>query len=90
MQELESWYLGDPQALEQAGLLKIGQGRVIAAKRKYRNPENLNNAKQEFQRLVKQKGQLSLARQIAPHLDLSRNSSVSFKHFVEALKWAAQ
>jgi hypothetical protein len=90
IQELESWYLGDMKALEQAGLIGAGEGARLARKGKFRTPENLTNAKQEFIKLVKQKGQLQLARKIAPHLDLKSNTSPSFVQFVNALNWASQ
>jgi Domain of unknown function (DUF4276) len=89
VQELESWYLGDLLALEKAGLMQKGNSSKLTKLRKFKKPESLTNAKQELHRLVGKGGQLKLARQIAPYLDLEQNASYSFNQFVFALKWAA-
>lgn len=89
MQELESWYLGDPRALSDAGLI---DSRVVAnwrKRKKYRNPDNIHRPKEEFRKVIAEGGQIELARRIGPFLDPNRNSSPSFHAFVGALKWAA-
>lgn len=90
VQELESWYLGDLLALEKAGLLRVGRSAALAKQKKLKTPERLTNAKQEFHRLVNKNGQLSLARRIAPFMNLDANASTSFSQFVDALKWAGK
>jgi Domain of unknown function (DUF4276) len=87
--ELESWYLGDLKALEAAGVIKTGEAHRLARKAKFRDPEKLTNAKQEFLRFAKASGQMKLAALIGPHLNLDDNTSKSFGHFVGALKWAS-
>jgi hypothetical protein len=89
VQELESWYLGDLVALENAGLLPKGNSSKLAKQQKFKKPEKLTNAKQELHKLVGKGGQLKLARQIAPYLDLEKNVCSSFNQFLIALKWAA-
>lgn len=79
MQCLESWYLGDPTALEASGLVKPTIARKIENSQKFRNPDRLVNAKDEFFRLHTERGQLALARRIAPHLDPQRSRSHSFR-----------
>lgn len=86
MQALESWYLGDLPALAAAGLLHPERAGKLSRQAKYRDPEVLANPKQEFMRLHGQSGQLLLARQIAPHLDLEANRSRSFRLFIATLK----
>jgi hypothetical protein len=89
MQELESWYLGDPQALREAGLIDALLARSWSKKQKYRNPDAIRHAKEEFRRSVGERGQTELARLIGPHLAPDRNHSASFHAFVGALRWAA-
>jgi len=48
MNELESWYLSDLDALVEAGLINSNEIEKLKNKSKFRNIENLNNAKQEF------------------------------------------
>lgn len=89
MNELEAWYLGDLKALEESQLIKEGFAEKLARRGKYREPERLNNAKQEFLKLVNTKGQTRIAEAVAPNLSIQNNTSPSFHQFVNALKWAA-
>jgi hypothetical protein len=52
IQELESWYLGDPEALRTAGLLTAADRDLLTRKALMRNPDAIANAKQVFQKLV--------------------------------------
>ncbi len=81
MNELEAWYLSDLEALVSAGLINAGTLTSLHRKRKFRDVERLNNAKQEFSKLVRERGQRKLARLIAPHLDPQRSQSISFRLF---------
>lgn len=86
MQELEAWYLGDPDALLAATMISArDRDRMIAAA-KFRQSDRMTNAKQEFRRLYNEGGQLLAARSLAPHLDPDRNRSVSFKAFVDGAR----
>lgn len=81
--ELESWYLGDLQALAEAyGLRSVGTGQ---ARRKFRNPDALSNAAQELKKLVPSYQKRSGARTIAGHLVIDRNVSPSFMAFVKGV-----
>jgi len=82
--ELESWYLGDLQAvadgLEMAGVARL-QGRA-----KYRNPDALANSAQELRRITAHRYQkVSGSREIGKYLEMERNRSHSFKVFVDGL-----
>jgi hypothetical protein len=90
VQELESWYLGDLDAVRRAGLLS--QAQLVAQKRKaiLRTPDRIGNAKQIFKNRVAEGGQIELARRIGPHLSLTDNKSPSFHAFVGALRWASE
>ncbi len=83
--ELESFYLGDLAAVEK------GMGvRGLANRqnnKKYRDPDRLGHPSGELKRLtcgLYQK--VSGSRSIAPHLNLERNRSHSFKVLVEGIR----
>ncbi|MCA3563224.1 MAG: DUF4276 family protein [Methylocystis sp.] len=87
MQELESWYLGQPEALSGAGLITQASCDKIKKRAKFRNPDSLGNAKQEFYRLHARENQpIALAELIAPHLKPEDNRSPSFQLFVRTLR----
>jgi len=89
LQELESWYLGDLDAVARAELIderKLARAKAMA---KYREPEAIRDAKAEFKREIAFGGQRELARKIAPHLSLTSNRCKSFFAFIDALRWAA-
>jgi len=81
--ELESWYLGDLQAVEQA----IGP-RSIAKRQgeaKYRNPDLLNNAAQELKKIAPNYQKVLGSRKIGVCLEPSRNQSISFQFFISGI-----
>ena len=82
--ELESWYFGDLNAVEKA--FNINNISTISRKRKYRNPDEIVNAKEEFRRIVPSYQQVSGAETIANYMDCEKNSSVSFRVFVEGVQ----
>ena len=80
-QELESWLLGDLEAIRQAYPQK-----KIQNKAKFRNPDNLGNASQELERLINTKAKIQRATKISQHFDLTKNKSTSFNVFIRTLK----
>ena len=83
--ELESWYLGDLQAVEKglnlSGLAEKQQNS------KFRNPDRLSNAKQELKKLTKKNyQQISGSRQIGHYMSVENNRSHSFKVFISGLQ----
>ena len=80
-QELESWLLGDLEAIRQAYPQK-----KIQNKAKFRNPDNLGNASQELERLINTKAKVQRAGRISQHFDLTKNKSKSFNVFIRTLK----
>jgi len=86
--ELESWFLGDLAAVEKAFNLK-GLAKQ-QNKKKYRVPDQLANAAEELQKLVKNYKKISGACAIAPHLDLANNRSHSFQVFISGVQKIAQ
>lgn len=86
--ELESFYLGDLQAVAMA--MEMPQLGRQQSKRKFRFPDDLNNAKQELMNLTKNKYQeVAGSRAIAPFLNLnvdeSGNCSRSFYHLIKGI-----
>ncbi|PVZ65659.1 DUF4276 family protein [Pelagibaculum spongiae] len=82
--ELESWFLGDLAAIGQAYALPKLANKQNS--KKFRNPDALANAKEEIGKLVKGYQKMAGARAIAPHLALTGNTSVSFRHLICGLE----
>jgi len=89
MQELESWYLGDLDALWRAGLIAREVAEAQRRKAILKNPDAIQNAKIFLKTKIVAGGQIELARRIGPHLKIADNRSRSFHAFVGALRWAA-
>lgn len=85
--ELESWFLGDLDAVAKAfdspGITKYQN------KRRFQNPDNLVNAKEELKKIVPNYQEISGARAISPLLDLNCNRSHSFKVFLKGIRHLA-
>ncbi len=77
--ELESWFLGDLDAVELAfPNSKATKHKNVA---KFRNPDLLTNASEELQKLVNMTGKVGRAEAIAKHFRPSRCVSASFQVF---------
>ena len=83
--ELESWYLADLAAVEQAvGVANLASKQGQA---KFRTPDNLSNPVQELERLTNYRYQkVRGSRDIGPHLDLDNTRSHSFAVFISGLR----
>jgi len=83
--ELESFYLGDLQAVDKG--LEIGSLSKLQKKRKYREPDSLSNPARELMALTKNSYQkVSGSRVISKYLNLENNLSHSFNALVKAIK----
>jgi len=87
-QELEAWYLGDPEALGAA----FGDSELPDRLRKarFRHPDALPRPSDELARLVPAFQKVSGARAVAVHIDRTRNRSVSFKIFATSIDQIAE
>lgn len=83
--ELESWFLGDLQAVEKGlGLPNISQ---LQTRSKYRKPDELGNPSEELKKLNKNYYSKILgAKKISPYLNLESNKSTSFNYFIEGVR----
>ena len=83
--ELESWLLGDFDAIQKA----FPESKVLklANKAKFKNPDKLANASQELKGIIKNYQKVSGAKKIAPYLDITskKNKSKSFCVFIKGI-----
>lgn len=82
--ELESWLLGDLNAVGQAFNLPKLKNKQKSSK--FRNPDLLANASQELEKHIRGYQKVSGARQIAPFMDIDNNTSPSFNELTNGLK----
>lgn len=82
--ELESWFLGDLQAVERAFSI-AGLGKRQNTE-KFRDPDRLGSPSRELQQLVPRYRKVDGARLVAEHLDLEHNRSHSFRNLVRGLR----
>ena len=81
--ELENWYLGDFDALE--NVFPEIRAEKYARKAKYRFPDRLNGA-EELRLLTTKFSKIQTAREICKYIDTERNKSISFNHLVSGLQ----
>ena len=83
--ELESWYLGDLQAVENAlGIKNLAQKQNKA---NFRNPDILINSAQELKKITNQKYQkINGSRLIGRALNPDANKSHSFNVFIKSIR----
>jgi hypothetical protein len=81
--ELESWFLGDLQAVEKAFSLDLSG---IKDKALYREPDEISNAKQELRKLAPEYKEVSDAKNISQYMDIENNKSHSFNVFINGVK----
>ena len=83
-QELEAWYLGDPDALadayDQDGL------RGLGARARFRDPDVVARPSAALRELVPRFQKTDGARRMAQHLSLQRNRSASFQALMQGIQ----
>lgn len=82
MQELEAWFLGDPDALVAAGLLRRADIRPASLREPERQVHPLDALRKIDRTYTKGIG----ARRIAPHLNPNRNTARSFHATISAIR----
>ena len=81
-QALESWLLGDFDAIKRA----YPRIAAVSNRARFRNPDALTNPSQQLDSLVNERAKTSRARNISQHFDLTANRSKSFNVFVATLR----
>lgn len=83
-QELEAWYLGDPEALAEA----FDDPRLaeLSRRSRYRDPDAVTRPSAELARLVPAFQKVKGARAMGKHVDPHRCTSRSFQVFVAAVE----
>ncbi len=82
--ELESWFIGDWEAVGDA--FRIAKLKTLAGKANYRQPDNLGSPVAELRKYLPMYQKREGARRIGHHLDVQRNTSRSFQVFVEGIQ----
>ena len=83
-QELEAWYLGDPDAMAVAfGDQSL---RNISSRPRFRNPDAISRPSTQVERLVSGYRKIAGARRMANHLSRENNRSHSFGVFLSGIE----
>ncbi|MDR2470535.1 MAG: DUF4276 family protein [Treponema sp.] len=85
--ELESWFLGDFNAIEKGFHVNLASKRNMAL---FRDPDNIPNAKQELRKLVPAYQQITGSRTIARYMNIETNTSHSFRVFIAGVRRLCQ
>ena len=83
-QELEAWYLGEPDALAEA--FKKESLRRIGSKAQFRRPDTVPYPALALSKLVPRFQKISGARALAEHLTRERNRSPSFHALLDGIE----
>lgn len=83
--ELESWYLGDLEAVQKGlGLPNLAR---LQQKKLYRNPDRLGSPSRELSRITGNRYQkVDGSHRIGPYLKLEGNTSYSFGKFLDGIR----
>ena len=81
--ELESWYLAQLDIVAS----RLGVPELTGRQQRYNNPDNVAKPSKELERITKRQYQkIKGSRIMGQHLDPDVERSISFKHFVDALR----
>jgi hypothetical protein len=84
-QELETFYLADLEAVEQA--LVLGKLAAQQNTRKFRDPDKLGNPSRELRFLTKNAYEkIAGSREIGKHLNIENNRSSSFRNLISGIR----
>ena len=83
-QELEAWYLGEPDALAEA--FREDSLRRIGSKARFRKPDDIPYPARALAQLVPHYQKIGSARILANHLDRQRNRSPSFHAMMDGIE----
>ncbi len=83
-QELEAWYLGDPEALANAYDRESLRG--LGRKARFRDPDSVSRPSETIRTLVPEFHKVSGARRMARHLTRDRNRSRSYRALLAGIE----
>ncbi|GHT80697.1 hypothetical protein AGMMS49960_03260 [Betaproteobacteria bacterium] len=89
-QELESWYLGDLQALDNAFDTTDATLNTPKNRKRFANPDQWQKPSVEIKRLLPSFQKIAGARAIAEHLNVQNNRSRSFQVLFEGIQYLAR
>ncbi len=81
-QELEAWFIAEPEALEKAGYLKVGSRPAFLKG----NPDLVRKPSRTMEKLFKGYQKVLGASKISPHLTKENNKSKSFLNSINAIE----
>lgn len=81
--ELESWYIGDVNALHAVfPRFDVNNARLA----KFRDPDRCVNPKNELKKIIGEYSQIATAKEMGQHMDIAINKSISFNQFITGVK----
>lgn len=83
-QEIEAWYLGEPEAMAKA----FGKNHLsrLGGKSKYHDPDSIQKPSRELAQMIPEFQKISGARRMANHLSRNGNFSRSFQVLMEGIE----
>lgn len=83
-QELEAWYLGDPEAMVKA--FKVKKLQTIGNSSRYRNPDTVRGPARLLKKRIPSFQKIEGARRMADHLSCEGNRSSNSQNFLQVVK----
>jgi uncharacterized protein YktA (UPF0223 family) len=80
---VNKWFFGDLQAVEKAFSINLKNQKNKAL---FRDPDNIQNAKQELKKLAPKYQQVSGSQSISKFMNIAENKSPSFQIFISGVK----
>ena len=81
--ELESWFLGDLIAIDNAYNTKLAKHQNV---KKFRNPDKLANPSQELSKILNMNSKISWSKKISKEMNIDNNKSLSFNYFISGVR----
>ncbi len=82
--ELEAWYFGDLNAVQQA--FPGFTAAKYKNRSKFRYPDDIDKPSNELEKIVKEFSKSRAAREVPEHMDINNNTSVSFNHMINGIR----
>ncbi len=83
-QELEAWYFGDLDAVQQA--FPGFSAAKYKNRSRFRRPDSIVKPGKELEKIIPNFNKSSAAKEVPKHMNIDKNTSTSFKHLVTGLR----